>query len=117
MVIMAAIIGLAAHSLLWFGSLGPAIFWPLPLLFMLGPALLPTTVVALLIGISTHHDRWSRVLAVATLVFVLEQIVFWLWHGTVDDTFGYSMLYFLPIFGGWFLAVACYGAVKFWRAR
>lgn len=118
MVLMASAIGFAVHAILWGWSMGPALlFQPMVLLVMLGPALLPTIVIAILIGVSDRFDDWFWVLAAVTLVFVLEQIIFWSWRNSVDDRLGYSFFYLMPILGGWPLAAVSYGMADAWTER
>lgn len=118
MILLAFGVGFAVHAILWGWSMGPSIlFQPQTLLVMLGPALLPTVTLAILIGSSDRYDDWFWVLVVTSLVFVLEQIDFWLWRGTVDDALGYSVFSLMPILGGWPLAAISYAMADAWTER
>lgn len=103
---------------MWGWGMGLAnLFNPEILLWMLGPALLPTMVAGLMIAASDTYDDWFWVGAIAALVFVLEQVVFWTLRSMIDDSLGFSFLLMMPILGGFPLAFISYGVADAWRGR
>lgn len=102
-------IAVAIHALMWVLPMGPQMFFqPQLLLTMVGPALVPTFVASIFVAVSERFRGMSRIVGIATLVFILEVGAFLIWRSMIKDEFGFSMFLLMPILGGWPLAMVAY---------
>lgn len=118
MALVALAVGFGVHALIWGWGMGLAnLFNPNLLLPMLGPALLPAFVAGIMIAASDTYDDWFWIGAIAALVFVFQQVVFWIWRSTINDSLGYSFFLMMPILSGFPLALISYGVADALRER
>jgi len=111
-VAVATAVAMVVHFAIWLVPTGSLeTIKPDVLLYMVGPALLPTVVASLMVSLSAKFDRWSWILGSACAVFVVEVAAYWLWASGLRNSLGYEFIYLMPVFGGVPLLIICYAVV------
>lgn len=80
--------------------------------FMIGPALLPSLAVAIGASFSERFDHWLWAVAIAIVVTALECLLFWWFWDVLDDGLGYTIMLLFPILAGLPIALISYAVTR-----